>query len=271
MTVSFGLLNRTYEGLRQVSPDGFEGIADELRLDLRSLSKGYGSLDDNPAQDVDLRLLSWSLIRLGPSLGMAPSEFELEIAASEFVLPGWLPCVPSAAPVFLRRLPAVPFLLDSLPHEVQAAYSGLIEHIEHRSDFTDRLRPELSLTGIIWRVGALVDFLEPKQSDKDGMNQRVGRLRRRCSRPELASPGEQRLWDALGAGFGGRRNVLTHLSTDQHGLTFEEVVDWCLGNQEEVLDLAACISHGVICHAAERVRESEPPDPSAVRWVVEYA
>jgi hypothetical protein len=245
--------------LDEIISDGGEESATErldvwgLRMEVRELSARYRAYPDatyGPA------LVAWSLLRHGSG---SPAAFETRLGdrlgrVGEIVVPLWVLALPVSAHG-ARRLPADPVVCPTSP-EVELAYRGLVDHLRlYRHDDA----PELHRTAIVWRVGALVDGLEPTEdADPRRLAMRLGQIRFRLKNDGSLSLLEQQIcahWED--DPFAARRNVLSHLRG--RDITFEDVCRFYRDDETTLVSESQAISLAVLREVAEAMREEPPP------------
>lgn len=257
--------------LEEIRNDDGEEMATDL-LDTWGLGMEVGELsaryDVHPDATYNPAVVAWLLSRHGFGV---PAEFETRLGdrlgrLGEVVTPLWvlaLPVTPSGA----RRLPADPVVCPTSP-EVEIAYRGLVDHLR---TYSHDGAPELQRTAVVWRVGALVDGLEPTEDvDPRRLAMRLGQIRYRLKSDGRLSQLEQQIctrWED--DPFAARRNTLSHLRG--RDVTFEQVCDFYRDGEEMLVTESQAVSLAVLREAAEAMREESPPSSLVQRSYAEVS
>lgn len=250
---------------------GTEAADDQLGkwsfpFEVAELSRRYRAY---PEVMHDASLVAW--IVAGHGLD-DPSEFEAELGRrlgfGTLSAPVWVLSRP--VPSIGTRLPADPFVCPLEP-DIETAYRELVAHLETYDHTAAR---ELQRSAIVWRVGALVDGMEPLDEDSDDkrpLGRRLDQIIFRMRRDGRLTAEE----DALCSGwatrdFGDRRNALTHLGG--RAISFAAA---CAHYVERTVLMTECaaISLAVLQQSALVMREQPPPigllsrAASSVEWM----
>lgn len=242
-----------YDAFLQAGSSVFGETLEEFGADpqdLHTLRHRYKKSKDEQWTNNHLYLPAWLLATGGERMEMTPGDFEALLPTRNVRLaaPLWLLGVVGEHPV-AGRLPIRPFV-PAQDKDLDLAYIGLFDHTGYEGTLKGLSRPELARGAMVWRIGALIDSLEPRLDDKEGLQQRLYRLHGRADRQWSLSIREKELWHAWVQGFGTRRNSLTHLGDSN----FEQCAAYCVEESDRLREAAACMCLAVAARIVQELR-----------------
>lgn len=258
-----GEIAAVYETLFDANENAVEARCDEVGIEfveLRQLARSYAD-KDLPWNGNHLEVLTWFMVTVGPYLGSSPASFEIEAntrlapVGGRLVFPMWMPAVPGPNPVEGGRLPAWP--LATLDSDVSSAYEGLVMHVAQRNQVAALEQPELALSSVLWRVGALADWLKAHLGEA-ALYSKLAAIRQELIGSHELSISERDCCTRLDPDFANRRNVLSHL-INKHPWSFENAALASVSEAAEIWSAATAVTLAVIRHRVDEMRRAAPP------------
>ena len=168
------------------------------------------------------------------------------------VLRLWVPSTPIPNPLD-GRLPARP--LGCADADLALAHDGLLWQVVQREEISSLAHPELSTSGVVWRVVTIVETL--MDVGDIAYYRRIEHLAGHLRGSSELSADERYLCRSMDPEVAHLRNALTHMGTDR--LTFSAAVETCAQDVDELWRLASATSLAVTRHVANEFRQADPP------------